>query len=76
MNLRHGGMILTRETEVLREKPIPVPLSSPHIPHSWTAVTNCLCHSTAMDELLINQNTMPDGHVTSSDKAGPSKPSL
>jgi hypothetical protein len=44
------------------------------IPHrlakgwSWTAATNCLSHSTALNELLKQQNTIPEGHVTSSDK--------
>jgi hypothetical protein len=29
----HGGMILTGETEELREKPLPEPLRTPQIPH-------------------------------------------
>jgi hypothetical protein len=29
----HGGMILTGETEELGEKPVPVPLCPPQIPH-------------------------------------------
>jgi hypothetical protein len=36
----HGGMILAEENEELREKPVPVPLCPPWIPHgltgSWT----------------------------------------
>jgi hypothetical protein len=31
-----GGMILTGETEELGEKPVPVPLCPPHIPHGLT----------------------------------------
>jgi len=29
----HGGMILTGETQELGEKPVPVPLRPPQIPH-------------------------------------------
>jgi hypothetical protein len=31
-----GGMILTGETEEIVEKPVPVPLYSPQIPHGLT----------------------------------------
>jgi hypothetical protein len=78
MNVQHGGMILTKETEVFRGNPIPVLISPLQILQrlakgwNWTAVTNCLSHSTALNELLTQQNTIHDGHVTSSDK----KPSL
>jgi hypothetical protein len=33
MNVQHGGMIQTKETEVFREKPIPVLLLPLQIPH-------------------------------------------
>jgi hypothetical protein len=34
----HSGMILTGKTEELGEKPVPVPLSPPQIPHGLTQV--------------------------------------
>jgi hypothetical protein len=34
----HGGMILMRETEEIEEKPIPVSLCPPQIPHGLTWV--------------------------------------
>jgi hypothetical protein len=33
-------MKLTRETEVLGEKPVPLPLCPPQIPHGLTPVSN------------------------------------
>jgi len=41
----HGGIILAGETEELGEKPVPVPLYAPQIPHGLTrARTKCLCN--------------------------------